>query len=292
MAYTPNNPNGQATSANSEPVVLSTEQEAKIDLLATKAKQDLLLTELQLKADLTETQPVSVASLPLPTGAATSANQTTEITALQILDDAIVTDNAGFTDGTTKVNMGGYIYDEVAGTALTENDAAAARINVNRAQIGIIEDGVTRGRYATVSAANALKVDGSAVIQPVSIAATVNTSSAPATSGGLTTFHLVSAATTNATNIKASAGQVYGWYIYNSNAAARKVAFHNTAGTPTAGASIFFTLVIPATSGANVEMSNGIVFSTGIAITTVTDLTDAGATAVALNDLNINIFYK
>ena len=42
---------------------------------ATSAKQDTLLTELQLKADLTETQPVSATSLPLPTGAATSARQ-------------------------------------------------------------------------------------------------------------------------------------------------------------------------------------------------------------------------
>lgn len=106
----------------------------------------------------------------LPTGAATAANQTTEITSLQLIDDAIVADNAAFTDGTTKLDMAGYIYDEVAGTALTENDAAAARINVNRAQVQTIEDGVTRGRYATVSASNALKVDGSAVTQPVSIA--------------------------------------------------------------------------------------------------------------------------
>ena len=59
MAYNPQNPNGQATSLNSAPVSFSTEQEAKIDLLATKAKQDILLAELQLKADLTETQPVS-----------------------------------------------------------------------------------------------------------------------------------------------------------------------------------------------------------------------------------------
>lgn len=42
---------------------------------ATADKQDLLLTELQKKADLTETQPVSAASLPLPSGAATSAKQ-------------------------------------------------------------------------------------------------------------------------------------------------------------------------------------------------------------------------
>lgn len=124
--------------------------------------------------DLGVNNDVTVASLPLPTGAATSANQSTEITALQLLDDTIITDNAAFTDGTTKLDMGGFIYDEVAGTALTENDAAAARINVNRAQVAAIEDGVTRGRYATVSAANALKVDGSAVTQPVSGTVTAN----------------------------------------------------------------------------------------------------------------------
>jgi hypothetical protein len=110
----------------------------------------------------------------LPTGAATSANQSTIITALQLLDDTVVTDNAGFTDGTTKLAMSGYIFDEVAGTALTENDAAAGRINTNRAQVGVIEDGATRARYATVTAANALKVDGSAVTQPVSGTVTAN----------------------------------------------------------------------------------------------------------------------
>jgi len=110
--------------------------------------------------------------------------------------------------------------------------------------------------------------------------------------GGDTTFHLVSAASTNATNIKASAGKVTGWYVYNSNANARKVAFHNTAGTPTAGASIHSSIVIPGLAAANVSFPDGIDFGTGIAITTVTDLTDAGATAVALNDLIINIYYK
>ncbi len=47
---------------------------------ATSAKQDSLLTELLLKAKLTDTQPVSLASVPLPTGAATSALQTAEAT--------------------------------------------------------------------------------------------------------------------------------------------------------------------------------------------------------------------
>lgn len=93
------------------------------------------------------------------------------LTSLQLIDDTILADNIGFTDGATKVTMAGFIYDEVAGTALTENDAAAARINVNRAVVNVIEDGVTRGRYVTVSAANALKVDGSGVNQPVTLAA-------------------------------------------------------------------------------------------------------------------------
>lgn len=81
---------------------------------------------------------------------------------------AVTVDNAAFTDGTTPVIPVGFIFDEVAGTALTENDVAAARINANRATVNIIEDGATRGRWATVTAANAIKVDGSAVTQPIS----------------------------------------------------------------------------------------------------------------------------
>jgi hypothetical protein len=121
---------------------------------------------------------------------------------------------------------------------------------------------------------------------------TMNVSILASASGGDTVYHLVSAASTNATNIKASAGKVTGWYIYNSNASARKVVFHNTAGTPTAGASVYYALMIPGLAAANVSFPDGLDFSTGIAITTVTGLADSDATAVALNDLIINIFYK
>jgi hypothetical protein len=284
------------------------------------------------------TQPVSIATVP--------SHAVTNAGTFAIQDSEKLADNAAFTDGTTKVVPTGYIYDDVAGTALTENDIGAARMDSKRSQMFTLEDATTRGQKAAVSAAGALKVDGSAVTQPVSLTGnqavnvaqinavaplmgngvtgtgsqrvtlasdntaistagfmsvkidqtTVGTTNAvtqiPAATGGLTTYHLVSAATTNATNIKASAGQVFGWYIYNSNAAARKVVFHNSAAAPTAGASVFFAIVIPPSSGANVEFGNGIAFSAGIGITTVTDLTDAGATAVAANDLIINIFYK
>lgn len=77
---------GQKANATSLGVSLSTEQEAILALIATAAKQDLLLAELELKADLTETQPVSAASLPLPSGAATSAKQDDELTQLTVID--------------------------------------------------------------------------------------------------------------------------------------------------------------------------------------------------------------
>jgi len=144
---------------------------------------------------------------------------------------------------------------------------------------------------------NPVNVNGqatSANSSPVVIASdqsAVSITDKPATSGGLTTYHLVSAATTNATVVKASAGQLYGYMIYNSNASMRKVAFHNIASSPTAGASIYFSLSIPGGAAANVSFPQGIAFSTGIAITTVTTVADSGSSAVAANDLNINLWY-
>lgn len=54
---------------------------------ATQATLASLLTELALKADLTETQPVSAASLPLPTGAATQATLASLLTELALKAD-------------------------------------------------------------------------------------------------------------------------------------------------------------------------------------------------------------
>jgi len=129
---------------------------------------------------------------------------------------------------------------------------------------------------------------------PVVLASNVTPpfSLAESTTGGATVYHLVSAASTNAVNIKASEGKITGWYIYNNNGTARKLNFHNTAGTPTAGASVYFSIVIPALSGANCPFPAGLNFSSGIAITTTTGLADSDAAPVALNDLVINIFYK
>ena len=109
---------------------------------------------------------------------------------------------------------------------------------------------------------------------------------------GYDKYYVVSGASTNAANIKATPGKIYGWYVFNANASARKIMFHNTAGTPTAGASTYFPLVIPAGSGANAFIPAGINFSTGIGITMVTGTADNDATGVAAGDLIITILYK
>lgn len=178
---------------------------------------------------------------------------------------------------------------------LDNTSALAANQSVNTAQINAVTPLMGNGVTGTGSQRVTIASDNTpfpAKIDQTTPGSTNGVSLVPTTTGGLTTYHLVSAATTNLVNIKASAGQVMGWYIYNSNASARKLCLHNNAGTPTAGASIFFSLVIPATSAANVMLETGIAFSTGIAISTVTGLADTDATAVALNDLVLNIFYK
>ncbi|MDO8885770.1 hypothetical protein, partial [Candidatus Oleimmundimicrobium sp.] len=128
--------------------------------------------------------------------------------------------------------------------------------------------------------------------QPVSGAVTP----APGTSGGCLISRLLSAATTNATVAKASAGQVYGWYITNTNAAVRYVKLYNKATAPTVGTDTpVMTLAIPgaiAGAGTNVEFSLGIPFASGIGYATTVGAADSDVGAVALNEIIINLLYK
>lgn len=86
-------PTGAATEAKQDTLIAKDfATSAKQDTLiakdfATQATLAALLVELALKADLTETQPVSAASLPLPTGAATSAKQDLLLAELQLKAD-------------------------------------------------------------------------------------------------------------------------------------------------------------------------------------------------------------
>jgi hypothetical protein len=114
----------------------------------------------------------------------------------------------------------------------------------------------------------------------------------PLTTGGTSLFRLVAAGTTNATNVKASAGQVYSIQASNVNAAARFIHVYNTAGAPTCNASIIATYVVPGGStgtGTNIPLM-GAAFATGIGIciTTAND----GTGAVTASDVVLMVEYK
>lgn len=114
---------------------------------------------------------------------------------------------------------------------------------------------------------------------------------APHTTNGLTTYHRVATTSTNAVNVKASAGQVYVINVSNHAIAMRKLAFHDTSGTPTAGSSVFFSIVVEAMQSIQLTIPHGIVFSSGIGITTVTGVADSNSTGVTADDMVINIWY-
>jgi hypothetical protein len=133
--------------------------------------------------------------------------------------------------------------------------------------------------------------------QPVSFSGQ-SVSVTPATSGGLSIKSVLSSATSStATNVKASAGQVFGWVITNTNASPRYVKFYNTSGTPTAGSGTpELRIMVPGnTSGAGIvasEFTNGIAFSTGIGFTIVAGPTDGDASNISANEVIVNVLYK
>lgn len=112
---------------------------------------------------------------------------------------------------------------------------------------------------------------------------------APATSGGLSTYSGSIGATK--TSVKASAGQLYGWYVGNPNTSAVYVQIFDTAlASITVGSTTpKLSLMIPAGGAANVLHDVGIEFSTAIAFACTT--TRSGSTGPAAT-VDVNFFYE
>jgi hypothetical protein len=194
--------------------------------------------------------PVSAASLPLPSGAAT------ETTLASVLTQS---------DFDTKVG------------SLTEaapaSDTASSGVNGRLQRIAQRLTSLIALLPTSLGSGGGLKVDGSGTALPVTIGVS--------TSGGVSVAAGSIGAT--ATAVKGSAGQVYGWYFYNANATVAYVQFFNVAaGSVTLGTTTpVYSLGIPAGSGANVAFPSGIPHSTAIAIavtTTRTGSTGPGST--------------
>lgn len=100
--------------------------------------------------------PVSLASVPshAVTNAGTFAVQVdgSALTALQLIDDPVFSDDAAFTPGTSKVNAVGFIADETASDSVDEGDIGAARMTLDRKQHVVAEQESSSIRVAGVAA--------------------------------------------------------------------------------------------------------------------------------------------
>ena len=113
----------------------------------------------------------------------------------------------------------------------------------------------------------------------------------PATSGGLSVYRNINLVATGI-NIKSSAGQIYGWFLFNDSAAVRYVKLYNKSSSPSVGSDTpFMTIPLPAGGGANVNFTSGITLSNGIGVAATTGVTDGDSGAPAANEVIVNIIY-
>lgn len=141
----------------------------------------------------------------------------------------------------------------------------------------------------------AVSQSGTWTVQPGNTANTTPwlTTPTPATSGGLIVYRSIDLDESEE-EVKATAGQLFGWYLYNAAASMRYLKFYNaTAANTTVGTTTpVLTIPVAAGAAANVEFSNGIAFGTAISAAVTTGLADNDTGAPAANDFIINILYK
>lgn len=152
------------------------------------------------------------------------------LTALQLIDDTVFTDDTStHTPATTKVVGIGMVADDTSTDSVNEGDIGMPRMTLDRKVVVHPQPNATAG-WTTK---NCTSSDGSTAL------------------------------TNSAQAIKASAGSLGGWFIYNPNSVAAYVQLYNTAAASvTVGTTNpLFMITIPPGSAANAEFSMGIAFS-------------------------------
>lgn len=195
------------------------------------------------------------------TNAGTFATQVdgAALTALQLIDNPVIVDDAAFTPATSSVMMAGFQADEASTDSVDEGDAGAARMTLDRKVI---------------------------------------TTPQPHTAGGLSIFRSLDLDESEE-DVKTSAGQVYSVWVTNLATSTRFVKFYNaTAANVTVGTTTpVITLAIPGNSSDDVTGQftaggYGIAFDTAICVAATTGIADNDTGAPGANEVLINVFYK
>jgi hypothetical protein len=182
------------------------------------------------------------------------------LTALQLIDNSAVTDDAAFTAGSTGVNVAGFFADETATDSVDEGDAGAARMTLDRKQI------VTPYVHAAA--------------------------------GGHTPYYNLDVDETEDA-IKASAGKLFWIHVINLASAKRYIKFYNatTANVTVGTTAPVLSFPIPTmadTNGAGFCFhfgDAGIQFDTAITVAATTGLADNDTGAPGANEIVLNAGY-
>lgn len=220
-----------------------------------------------------------------------------------LVQGAVTTGSPAYTTAQTSplsLTTGGALRVDASATtqpvsgAVTAN-AGTGNFATNLAQVGGASTATGHGT-ASGSLRVELPTDGTGVVglnAGSSLIGKVNPQ--PQTSGGLSAESLISAATTNATSVKASGGQVYSIYAHNTNASPRYLKLYNKASAPTVGTDTpFLRLPIPGNAnGAGFVLNTdmGVAMGTGIAFAITAGVADSDTTAIAANEVVVNLFY-
>jgi len=309
MAYNPQNPNGQATMANSAPVVIASDQ--------TDVPVDVKSIEGFYDAGNSSTTPLA--------GGGVFTGAAIEITNYSAINVAVYSNVASATNGfqmqfspdginwdhthsfTLSTVPGGLSYAQAAELRyfrVVYTNGASAQATFRLTTI-LKPTNVSPSRYTVEQAVTATQmadvvksvIHGKTTgggggyidvkVNPSGALVTATTLEAAA-DGGVSVASGTIGAT--ATAVSATAGQVYGWYIYNPNSVVVYVQFFNTAaGSVTPGSTTpVYSIGIPATSGANV-FGIGVAHSTAITIAITTGRSNGISPS---STVDYNIFYK
>jgi hypothetical protein len=178
------------------------------------------------------------------------------LTALQLLDNTIFVDDAAYTPGTSSVSAIGMLADQASTDSVNEGDIGIPRITLTRQQI--------------TTPAPSVDTEGATIHMNIDVDETEDA-------------------------VKASAGKILGWYIYNDESTEFYVKFYNdTVANVVVGTTVpVLTIPIPAGSGSNIDWSGmgGIPFSAAITIACTDAATTAGTTGPGANKVIANVLY-
>src|ERR1700690_819544 len=296
---------GQKTMANSVPVVIASDQSA-IAVTGTittspnvnvhdGSGNTIASTGTSLNVDVTNTVPVTLASTTITGTVAVTESGTWNVgvnnfPATQPVSGTVTVvqptgTNLHVVNDASSAVIGHVITDTGSTTAVTGNVTVVQPTGtnlhvVNDASSAVIGHVITyTGSTTEVTGTVAVTESGTWTVQPGNTANTTPwlVTQAPATSGGVSTN--VQQSLTSSALVKGSAGQKYGYEVYNPNASAVYVFFYNTTSAPTIGSTtnLLTQMGIPSLSGAIFNHTIGIPFSTGIYVAVSTSPTSAAA---------------